>query len=341
MRLYGRIVKVNKKSTLIWNDGRYIELNFVSSHSIGDIIDAQDNLITKCYLEYEHEKDRQVFNRIKNKFLYIKNIEKFFDNMGFVEVFTRKLKNHILRENNISLMKTPYGYLAPSPEVEIKKLIALGFNKVFELCFAYRDDYEDALHKKEFLILEWYRPLETYKKIIDDFIAMIKYLNKGDILRYHNLNINLNKVEFVRYDSLLREFADIDVWNIDIERVKNKFNIEGRVDKIELLDAVFALKVEKHLGLKYPVVVYDFPYQRAALSKIENGYAKRFETYIAGIELSNCYSEENNYGEIVKRFENTDEEFFDAMKKGIPGMAGIAVGVDRLIMLLENETSIL
>ena len=76
------------------------------------------------------------------------------------------------------------------------------------------------------------------------------------------------------------------------------------------------------------------------MAKIENGYAKRFETYIAGVELANCYDEENIYENIKNRFENSDKEFFKAMKIGIPAMSGIAVGVERLIMLLENDTSV-
>lgn len=340
MSVYGRILKVGKKSTLLWMNGQYVELDFASEHGIGDIIDKNDNLITECRERYDHKQNEQYFKRLKKKFEYLKKIRRFFEKKGFVEVVTSKLKDSVLQEENISLMKTPYGYLAPSPEVEIKKLISVGFDKVFELCFAYRNDEINNLHKREFLILEWYRPLETYKEIMEDFIELIKYLNGSSSLKYSDLYIDLEKIEYVEYKTLFRRFVGIDIEKFDPLQAKEDFNIEGDVNKLDILDAIFSLKIEKNLGLKHPVVVYNFPKKRAALAKIENGYARRFETYIAGVELANCYDEENNYENIESRFENSDKEFFKAMKTGIPAMSGIAVGVERLIMLLENYTSV-
>lgn len=340
MCVFGRIVKVDKKSTLLWNNGKYYNLNFVSSHSIGDIVDKNDNLITECHIRYNHEKDKREFEIFKRRFLYLRRIRQFFDNLGFLEVSTPKLKKSILNETNISAMKTPYGYLTPSPETEIKKLISLGFDKVFELCFAYRNDFQNSLHKKEFLILEWYRAMEKPQKIVDDFLGLIKYLNNSDTLLYRDLAINLNRIDYITYKELFLKYADINIDDFSPTKIKKNFNIEGEVDRLEVLDAVFGLKIEKNLGMNNPVVVYNFPAPRAALSKIEKGYAQRYELYIAGIELSNCYNEENSYAVIKKRFENRDKKFFEAMKKGIPSASGIAVGVDRVIMLLLNLSEI-
>ena len=340
MGVYGRILKVGKKSTLLWINGQRVELGFTSKHKIGDIIDENDNLITECKEIYDNKQNKEHFKRLKKKFDYLKKIRRFFEKKGFLEVVTPKLKNSILQEENISLMKTPYGYLAPSPEVEIKKLISIGFDKVFELCFAYRNDEINSLHKREFLILEWYRPLETHKEIINDFIELIKYLNSKSSLEYLDLFIDLEKIEYIEYKTLFERFVGIDIEKFDPLEVKQSFNIVGDVNRLDILDALFSLKIEKNLGFKHPVVVYNFPKERAALAKIENGYAKRFETYIAGVELANCYDEENIYENIKNRFENSDKEFFKAMKIGIPAMSGIAVGVERLIMLLENDTSV-
>ncbi len=340
MCVYGRIIKVGKKSTLLWRNGEYVEIKVPSKHSIGDIIDKNDNLITKCKISYDYEKDKKLFTESKRKFEYIKMIRKFFEDRGFTEVVTPKLKKSILNETNISLMKTPYGYLAPSPEVEIKKLLTLGFDMLFELCFAYRDDFENSLHNKEFLILEWYRAMEKPQKITREFIELIKYLNKKDTLEYKHYRIDLNKIEYVEYKELFLKYVNIDIEDFDKEKIKERFHIEGNLSSLDVLDAVFSLKIEKNLGLESPVVVYNFPSDRAALSKIENGYAKRFETYIAGVELANCYDEENSYEEIKKRFKDTDKGFVEAMKKGIPSMSGIAVGVERLLMLLENSDGI-
>lgn len=340
MSVYGRILKVGKKSTLLWINGQQIRLDFASKHKIGDIIDKNDNLITECKEIYNRKQNEEHFERLKKKFDYLKKIRRFFEQKGFLEVATPKLKDSVLQEENISLMKTPYGYLTPSPEVEIKKLISVGFDKVFELCFAYRNDEINSLHKREFLILEWYRPLETHKEIIGDFIELIKYLNAKSSLDYLDRHIDLEKIEYVEYKTLFERFVGIDIENFDSLQAKRDFNIEGDVNKPDILDAVFSLKIEKNLGLEHPVVVYNFPKERAALAKIENGYAKRFETYIAGVELANCYDEENSYENIESRFTNSDKEFFKAVKIGIPAMSGIAVGVERLIMLLENDTAV-
>ena len=340
MCVYGRIVKVTKKSTLLWHNGTYTKLEFSSKHKIGDIIDKNDVLITECGMEYDHEQDRELFGMFKKRFLYLKKIRQFFEDRGFIEAATPKLKKSIINETNISLMKTPYGYLTPSPEVEIKKLISLGFDKIFELCYAYRSDHENSLHKKEFLILEWYRALAKPQSIVQEAIELIKYLNGGGILKYDDADIDLNATDYASYKELFEIYAGIDIDDFDIQKIKKRFDIEGSTDRLEILDAVFVTVIEKKLGWSRPVVVYNFPKERAALSKIRNGYAQRFELYIAGVELSNCYDEENNYKEVSVRFNNTDRGFFEAMNKGIPSASGIALGVDRLIMLLDNRKSI-
>ncbi len=341
MSVFGRIVKLTQKSTLLWHAGEYHKLNFKSKHKIGDIIDINDNLLTECETVYNHSKDEILFKLFKSRFEYLEKIRIFFKDMDFLEVSTPKLKDSIIDETNISIMKTGYGYLTPSPEVEIKKLLSLGFDKLFELCYAYRDDYKDKLHKKEFLILEWYRALSKPKEIIDDLMNLIKYLNSNSLLYYSGSKINLNIIDYAEYNELFLRYADIDINDVDIEALKDEFNLEGNLKKQDVFDYVFALKIEKKLGFNNPIVVYNFPKNAAALSKIKNNNAQRFETYIAGIELANCYEEETDYKEIEKRFKNTDKLFFEAMKKGIPPTSGIAVGVDRLIMLLENLDSII
>lgn len=341
MSVIGRIIKINKKSTLLWHNGKTYTLNLKTKHNIGDIIDENDNLITKCFINYNHDNNLNQYNYFKKKFEYIKLTRRFFEERGFLETATNKLKESTIDEANIDKIKTPYGYLVTSPEVEIKKLLSIGFDKLFELNFAYRDDFENNLHKKEFLMLEWYRNFAKPKDIIKDFIDLIKFLHpKSSILHYQDFKIDLNKIEFVSYNKLFKQYAQIDINNFDDEIISDKFCISGYENKLELLDAVFALKIERNLGVKHPVVVYNFPKQRAALSKIANGYAKRYEVYIAGIELGNCYDEENDYQKLIKRFNNKDKEFFKYMAQGIPNTSGIAVGFERLIMLLENLTSL-
>jgi len=336
----GRIVEKDEMSTVIYSKNGLYVLPISSKHNPGDIVDNKDNLITRCY-----EKDFDINEIIDKKkyyekrFSYINKIESFFLERGFRKVLTKKLKENLIKETNISYIKTSAGYLTPSPEVEIKKLLSCGFDKLFELNSAYRNDYEDALHSKEFLILEWYQAMAKPEDIIEDFQNLIITLNNSSSLFYQGKNINLKHIEYITYNKLFEKIS-IDVENFNSEAIKNKFSIEGCSDRLDILDAVFALKIEKTLGIDHPVVVYNFPKERTNLAKIKDNFAQRYEIYIAGIELANCYNEENDYLKLKRRIKNYDKAFFHAMSLGIPQSSGIAVGVDRLIMLLENRTKI-
>lgn len=338
--MYGRILNKSQKSTTIFENGNCISLNFCSKHNTGDIVNSKDELLFKCTNHTPLKKLQETFEYYNKKIGFLEKIKEFFKERGYREVITKKLKKEIVKEPNISYIKTPYGYLASSPEVEIKKLLCLGFDKLFEICYAYRDDFEDGLHKKEFLILEWYRALATPIEINREFVELIKHLNGGSVVKYRDYRVDLDKIEFVTYKELFKKYASLDIEDFDKEAEKKKHNIDGTNDKNEILDAIFSLKIQKHLGIYHPTVVHDFPKERAALSKIENGYAKRYELYIATLELSNCYLEETDPGEIKRRFKEIDSEFVKALEFGMPPTSGIAVGVDRLFMVLNSLDSI-
>ncbi len=338
--MFGRIIKKDQKSTTIFSGGKVKKLNFKSKHNLGDIIDMNDSIITTCKNTQLLKKLNSIYDYYNKKQQFIEEIKEYLKNKGYKEVVTKKLKREIVKEPNISYIETPYGYLASSPEVEIKKLLCLGFDRLFELNFAYRDDFEDSLHKKEFLILEWYKALSSPKEINKEFLELIKTLNKGSILKYKNYKIDLSKIEYISYRDLFAQYASIDIEDIDTEQVKKAYGIIGTDDKVEVLDAIFSLKIQKHLGTKHPTVVYNFPKERASLAKIEDNYAKRYELYIATLELSNCYLEETNYDSIKNRFKEMDKDFLKALEFGMIETSGIAVGADRVFMLLNNFNSI-
>ncbi|WP_025209324.1 amino acid--tRNA ligase-related protein [Hippea sp. KM1] len=338
--MFGRIVKKDKKSTTLLINNRTVSLPFETKHSEGDIIDDKDNLLLRCKNKRPLKSLKENLAYYTQKFSILKAIREFFSNRGFIEVLTPKLKDEIIHEANINYIETPAGFLASSPEVEIKKLLSLGFDKLFELSFAYRDDHKDRLHKKEFIILEWYEVLAKPKQIIERLIELIKHLNGSDKLKYRGLSIDLNRIEYIPYKEAFERFAGIDIEREEKETLKKRFGIEGSLNRWEIADAIFGLRIEKKLGTEHPVVIYNFPKERAALARIENGYAKRFELYIAGVELANCYDEENDPNRIRERFNDVDEYFIEALEFGIPPTSGIAVGIDRLIMILLNRDSI-
>ncbi len=337
MSVFGRIVKVSQKSTTLWHNGHYHILPFASKHRVGDIIDQNDRLLTQSKSKNEPKAIEQKYRIAKERFSYIKRIKEFMLDKGFEEVITPKLKEKIIHEPNINLIKTSYGYLAPSPELEIKKLLALGFEKVFELNWAYRNDPINRLHKKEFLMLEWYESMKTPQETIQLLIELIRFLNNGsDELKVKENTIDLTQIMYVEYGELFKKYCGIDIYKLDVEKLKKAYSIEGNISAEELLDAIFAIEIESTLGNRYPTVVHNFPASKASLARIENGYARRFELYINGIELANCYKEETSWDKLKNRINVNDESFIEAMKMGLPPMSGIAVGVDRLIMLLMN-----
>ena len=338
--MFGRIIKKNQKSTTIFKDGKTYTLPFRSKHNTGDIVDSQDTLLSPCKNPERVGTLLETYDYYNKKLIFIEKIKGFLKDRGYREVLTKKLKKEIIKEPNIHYIKTPYGYLASSPELEIKKLLCLGFDKLFELNFAYRDDLEDNLHKKEFLILEWYRNLASPKEINAELIEMIKYLNGGDTIHYNGFKINLEKVEYIPYKELFLRYLSLDIESSDTEKLKRDFGIEGTDNKLEILDAIFSLHIQQFLGIKHPTVVYNFPAKRAALARVSGEWALRYELYIASLELSNCYLEETDPETIKRRFNTVDSSFLEALEFGMPPTSGIAVGVERLFMLLNNLNGI-
>ncbi len=333
----GRIVKILEYNTFVFSNGSLVEFPFKTKHNLYDIIDENDNLLTHSYAKIDFESK---FKYLKNKFALINKARDFFKQNGFEEVLTKKLKKRYLQEGHIKKIRTKHGFLVPSFEIEHKKLLCLGFDKVFELNFAYRDDFEDFWHSKEFLMLEWYRAYEKPQKIIDDFKNLCIYLNKSDnLLKTHSGSIiNLSKVEFHAYKELFLKHLNFD---IDFGFDKNKIIIEHRLEtnltKLQVLDFLFATYIEKELGKNCIDIVYDFPHY-TFLAKKEDKYFKRFEFYIDGIEIANCYEEENDFSKLNKHFNRyTDKEFIDFMSFAMPPASGIAFGFDRILKLLVKN----
>jgi len=332
----GRIIKKTGNSTVIFSNGRLFSLPFVSKHNTGDIIDLKDNLLNNCLNTKPLNILKKAHEYYTKKFRFLKSIRDFFTKEGFIEVYTPKLKKNIIIEPNINYIKTANGILAPSPEVEIKKLLSLGFDKIFELCWVYRDDMKDNLHKQEFLMLEFYEVLSKPYEIINRLIKLIKYISDESFKgRY-----NLDTVEYIEYKEAFKRFANLDTDKTDLEKLKIEFNIEGDVSIDEILDLIFGLKVEKQLGKTHPMVIYNFPAGRASLAKVIDNKTQRYEFYLGGVELANCYLEQIDAKLIEERF-CCDEVFFKAMEFGLPPLSGIAVGVERLFMVLEGFDGIL
>jgi lysyl-tRNA synthetase class 2 len=232
-------------------------------------------------------------------------------------------------------------FLATSPELHMKRLLGMGMKKIFQLTKAFRKNEKGDLHNPEFNILEWYITDQDYGYLMDEVEALIRHL----VMVANDQRINhlkLDAATFPRYpvDELFETYAGwIPSLNWDEERFFSDF--------IE--------KVKPHICSKPAVIIYDFPASVASLSRLKSNapyQCERFELYLNGLEIANAFSEltdeqeqrtrfhtaQNRRKEMGKDVYPLDHKFLQILEKGLlPPCAGIALGLDRLIMALIGE----
>jgi lysyl-tRNA synthetase class 2 len=290
----------------------------------------------------------------------VDTIRSFFKNQNFHEVSTPILVPVPSIEPNLEVFETELrtskgvkrrGFLAMSPEFSIKKLLAAGIGNCFEITKCFRNEEEvSPLHNPEFTMLEWYRINADYKDVMKDFenlfCEIIKKVNpKADLSKWeyqgntYDLSLPWPRISF---EEAFRKYAGKDIKNV----------------KDEDFYQIFFNEIEPKLATSHkPFFVYDYPVSQAALARKKESdprFAERFEVFLAGSELGNCFSELTDADEQKKRFEKDllerktlgktdypiDSDLIDALKEGLPPVSGIAVGVDRLIMLAADVSSI-
>lgn len=308
-------------------------------------------------------------------------IREFFLKDSFIETRTPILvpspgmETHIrpFRAQPHSSKKQPPAYLQTSPEFAMKKLLAGGLSKIFQLAPCFRSEPYSPHHRTEFLMLEWYRAYEGYERIMKDTEDLVEFLarkiyNKAE-LTFENRKISV-KTPWPRFSTrdLFAKHLSLDLGDCTDRKPLEKalrshglpFSKKDTWD--DLYFKLWLNFVEPRLPKDRPSIVYHYPPSQSALAQVEmlgdgTKWAKRFEFYIAGLELGNAFEELTDPLEQRKRFKNDmalrkkiyksefppspiDEDFMRALKEGLPPCSGIAVGVDRLVMLLANESDI-
>jgi lysyl-tRNA synthetase class 2 len=312
------------------------------------------------------EKNR---DQLKLRFDLLREVRRFFDSENFTEVETPLIVRLPGQEPNIVPIeltvhddkKTAFpAFLHTSPEYTMKKLLAVGWDKIYFLGKCFRDQESfGGTHNPEFTMIEWYRARTNFESLMADCgnltNHLIKYLDQRDYtLKNENIRRPWQKKHM---RDLWREHVDV---NLDdylrreamLELNKKLGYTPGDDESYEeLFYRIFLNKIEAHLGTDAPTIVHHYPREMAALSKIDEqdpNYAERFELYINGLEIANAYSELTDPEEQKKRLEEerlereklglsvfeVDPDFIDALISGLPESAGIALGVDRLFMAL-------
>ncbi len=276
----------------------------------------------------------------------IQSIRVFFINRGYLEVETPVIIPAPAPEANIDAINTSTGFLQTSPELCMKRLLARGYKKIFQICKCFRDGERGHLHLPEFTMLEWYCADADYFDLMDECQGMIKHvvneLGMEEKIKYQGKVINL-KGEWER---------------LTVKEAFSRFSGTTPEEALESgdFDEIMVAEIEPGLNTGRPVFLYNYPISQAALSRVSEDdpdVAERFELYMGGLELANAFSELTDVDEQKKRFlketENRTktgktpypfpEKFINDLEL-MPPSAGIAFGVDRLIMILTDSATI-
>jgi lysyl-tRNA synthetase class 2 len=260
----------------------------------------------------------------------IRRIRAFFDNLGFLEVETPVRIAAPAPEEYIDCPPVAGGgFLRASPELQMKKLLAAGMERIYQIGPCFREGESGERHSPEFTMLEWYRRDASYLDIADDLERLLAELSGGAIGGVKRLKV---REAYLKY-------AGWDPWeNWDRDR----------------FDFDMAVKIEPALKeLGGGVFLTDYPREAASLAVTRGDHAERWEFYLDGVELANCFTELCDREEQKARFMRAKElrktlgesdypidfEFLDIVADmGSP--AGVALGVDRLVMRLTGADSI-
>lgn len=287
-------------------------------------------------------------------------VRQFFESRGVTEVFTPALSPATATDPAIASLSCQVAvlgsgrFLHTSPEHAMKQLLANGSGDIYQLARVFRDGELGRWHAPEFMLLEWYRTGIDDRQLMDETWELLSSL-------FHQRNKDLNRLDISYADAFGAQFG-IDPHHPDtttrqaIGNTLRQHGIEqpdGLTDD-GLLDLALSTVVVPAWPANTAVFLHDYPASQAALARIRDGLAARFEVFINGVELGNGYYELDDPAEQRRRFEQDlatrrasglpdvpiDEALLGALEKGLPDCAGIAIGMDRLIALLTEAGSL-
>lgn len=301
------------------------------------------------------------FQTAKSRSILYSNIREYFNSRDYLEVETPTLTPDLIPEATIDNFGTTFinefqgsreMYMIPSPEIFIKKLLAQGSGSVYEISKCFRNcEQLGSSHNPEFTMLEYYSVGFDEKDSIDltqDMIRSTALDNCPDSV--------LADFEIISVREATRRYA-----GIDIEELQNPKDLREAAQKLGLpipgpepwddtFNRIFINFVETGLSKDHPVCLTDYPKQIECLAKANGNYRRRWELYINGLEVANCYLEERNedvardyyrreYQKLLslrsdngKTIPDVDDSFCDALGK-LPPCSGVAIGLDRLLMV--------
>lgn len=294
--------------------------------------------------------------KVARRARFLADIRNFFATRQVLEVDTALLVAYGVTDSTLhSLAVAGAGFLITSPEYAMKRLLAAGSGDIYQLSHVFRGEESGRRHLREFTLLEWYRCDFDHHELIREVAALIAaLLDEADL-----------SLRVTPYAQLFAEAFALDLFATDdaeiarLARAECPEAIHWTMDRDGWLDLLFTQCIEPNLGRDEVQFIVDYPPSQAALSRIITNtrgqpVAARFEGYFHGVELCNGFRELSDAGEQRSRFERDnatrraaglaqmpiDESFIAALDAGLPECSGVALGVDRLLMLAENAAKI-
>lgn len=292
---------------------------------------------------------------LRQRAAILASIRQFFTARNYLEVETPIMSRFGISDVYLSNIKAafrekPY-YLHTSPEYFMKRLLAAGSGSIFQLARVFRDDELGRWHNPEFTLLEWYRLDFDHHQLMDEMDELLQQILQTKPM--------LRKT----YQHVFTESCAIDPFQASIQELNaclSRYDLANvlptnETDIDQYLFLLMSHVVEPHLAKQpIPIAVYDFPISQAALAKTKNGVAERFEVYYQGVELANGFHELTDASQQRQRFDEDnrcrqergfstsplDEYLLSALQHGLPACSGVAMGIDRLVALALNQSSI-
>ncbi len=301
----------------------------------------------------------------------IDSVREFFKAEGLTEVETPLLVESPGLEPHLDPFPVRAArplFLITSPEYAMKKLLAAGSGDIFQLAKSFRDEPTGPTHLPEFTMLEWYRTGADYRTVMNDCERLAAYVANavcGDsAVRWQGEQLDLEPpVERMTVRQAFQRYAGLSLrFDEPLARLRELAEAAGATDLADddtwddVFFKVFLRFIEPRIGRGRPTILYDYPARMAALSRIRTDdplVCERFELYAGGLELANAFSELTDPAEQRRRFEAdnaererlgktplpVDEDLLDALGR-MPPSAGVALGLDRLMMLLTDTPDI-
>ena len=298
---------------------------------------------------------------LKQRARLLSTIRQFFSENSVLEVDTPLLSQSSVTDLHLASVTAQLSlphhasaktmYLQTSPEFAMKRLLASGAGPIYQIAKCFRDGERGKRHNPEFTMLEWYRPGFSLQDLMDEVAELLCLVT------------SLPTPEKITYQQAFQRYLNIDPHRESDETLsklaKEKTGIcGGDLSRDDCLDLLLTHCIEPELGCDVPVFMTEYPASQASLAKVkeQNGVllAQRFELYVRGLELANGYDELVDADEQLQRFEADnsarkahglpeipiDFNLVEALKSGLPECSGVALGLDRLQMVIQDTQCI-